>query len=433
MRVVLLAITVLVLASDAGAQQSPGPPLDLGALHRAAEGADPRLRQVDVLQQQWVLRDRNMSALWLPSVGLEGQAQYQTDVPESPLTGPSGTPLFQAPKKTYDSFVRIDQRLFDPTLSPQAALQRAQLAEEQARVHSTIYPVRQLVNDAFFAVAALEQRLGVLTVAGAELDARLRETTARVEAGTALPADAAAIEASLLQRQQEEDELRTNRRAALARLSIAVGRPIDPASVPRLPDLADLARRTREQGTAAKSRPEFAQFARTRERLQRQREAALAQSHPRVTAFGRIGYGRPGLNFIRDEFDTYGVGGIRLQWNAWSWGTPTRDSTIAALQADIVSAEEAAFVRTLEQSATTDTAAIDRLERALATDRRIIDLRTEVERSARVRLQEGVMTAADYVARESELLQARYAQASHEVELAQARARLLTTLGVEVP
>ena len=43
------------------------------------------------------------------------------------------------------------------------------------------------------------------------------------------------------------------------------------------------------------------------------------------------------------------------------------------------------------------------------------------------------MTAADYVARESELLQARYAQTSHQVELAQARARLLTTLGVEVP
>jgi hypothetical protein len=31
------------------------------------------------------------------------------------------------------------------------------------------------------------------------------------------------------------------------------------------------------------------------------------------------------------------------------------------------------------------------------------------------------------------LLQARFAQTSHEVDLAQARARMLTTLGVEVP
>ena len=246
------------------ASQATPPPLELGALQRAAEAADPRLREMDLLQQQWVLRDRNVSVLRLPGVAFEGQAQYQSDVPSSPLVGAGGTPLFQAPKATYDSFLRVDQRLFDPTLSPQSALQRAQLAEEQARVQSTMFPVRQQVNDAFFAVAALDQRVGVLTAASAELEARLRETTARVREGTAVPADAAAIEASLLQRQQEEDDLRTSRRAALARLSIAVGRPIDPASTPVLPDLTDATRRAREQGRAGKSRPEFAQFARTR-------------------------------------------------------------------------------------------------------------------------------------------------------------------------
>ena len=68
----------------------------------------------------------------------------------------------------------------------------------------------------------------------------------------------------------------------------------------------------------------------------------------------------------------------------------------------------------------------------LASDQRIIDLRAEVERSARVRLQEGVLTSSDYLARDTELLQARIAQATHQVELAQARVRLLTTVGVEV-
>ena len=157
------------------------------------------------------------------------------------------------------------------------------------------------------------------------------------------------------------------------------------------------------------------------------------QTQPKVSAFGRVGYGRPGLNFIRDEFDTYGVGGVRLQWNAWSWGTPTRESEIARLQGDIVTAEEEAFARTLEQSTSTDVATIERLERTVASDAQIISLREEVERAARARMQEGVLTAADYVTRQSELVQSRYARASHEVELAQARARLLVTLGVEVP
>ena len=79
-----------------------------------------------------------------------------------------------------------------------------------------------------------------------------------------------------------------------------------------------------------------------------------------------------------------------------------------------------------------DQAAIDRLERALATDERIVALREQVERSTQVRLQEGVVTASEYLDRSAELLHARFARLGHEVERAQASARLLTTLGLEV-
>ena len=433
MRLPAFLLLVFVPAT-ALAQQNPAPvPLHLGDLHRAAESSDPRARELDLLRQQGELRDRNIAVLHLPAFSVEAQTQFQTDAPASPVTTPAGSPIFQAPKDTYDSFVRVEQRLLDPTVARQAAVQRAQLAEDQSRVRTALYALRQQVSDAFFAVALLDQRAGVLSAAIADLTARAMEMDARVKEGTAVFADFASIEASRIQRQQEEDELRSSRRAALERLATIVGRPIEPTAAPVLPDLATLVSRARVNGAEAKSRPEFAQFARTRERLDQQRLAATALTEPRVSAFGRVGYGRPGLNFIRDEFDTYAVGGVRLQWNAWSWGTSTRESEIARLQSDIVAAEEAAFARTLTQSTTTDVATIERLERTVDSDARIIELREAVERTARARLQEGVMTAADYVSRQSELLQARFAQASHEVELAQARARLIVTLGMEVP
>jgi len=43
-----------------------------------------------------------------------------------------------------------------------------------------------------------------------------------------------------------------------------------------------------------------------------------------------------------------------------------------------------------------------------------------------------VITAADYVTRETDLLNARLTRASHRVQLAQARANYLTMLGIEV-
>ncbi len=102
------------------------------------------------------------------------------------------------------------------------------------------------------------------------------------------------------------------------------------------------------------------------------------------------------------------------------------------LQRQIVESDADAFMRDLAVATVADVETIDRLQRALATDTRIVALRTQVERTAQVRVQEGVVTAADYLARNAELLQARVAQASHRVELAQASARLLTTLGMEV-
>jgi outer membrane protein TolC len=395
--------------------------------------------QYQLLRQTSDLRLRNISALWLPAVSVEAQAQFQSDAAQSPFTAPTGTPLFAAPKQTYDSHLRVEQRLLDRTVDAQAALERAQHAEQQARVRAATYAVRQQVNEAFFAAAALQQRTNVLRASVAELEARLRDTAARVREGTALPADAAVVEATLLERRQSEDELVSNRRAALARLSTIVGRTIGADTELQLPELTAAVAQLRQaqQATgngqqAASGRPEYSLFASTKTRVDQQRRLITAQSRPRLSAFARTGFGKPGLNFIEDEFQPYALGGLRLQWSAWTWGISGRERQALELQQRIVASDEAYFTRTLTESAVVDVEAIERLQRSLATDDRIVELRSQVERTARARMQEGVVTAADYVARNAELLQARFAQASHRIELAQASARLLTTLGVEV-
>src|SRR5262249_14557325 len=152
-------------------------------------------------------------------------------------TLPAVGTLFRPPKDTFDGGVRLDQRLFDVMIGAQRALERAQLAESQARVRSTLFALRQQVNDAFFAAAALQARAGALAATIDDLNAKLRETNARVQEGTALAADAAAIEATLLQRQQDADDLQASRRAALDRLATLTGQPVADADTLALPDL----------------------------------------------------------------------------------------------------------------------------------------------------------------------------------------------------
>src|SRR4051794_30557318 len=103
-----------------------------------------------------------------------------------------------------------------------------------------------------------------------------------------------------------------------------------------------------------------------------------------------------------------------------------------AIQRDTVTTEESAFTAQVRRGVAGDLATIDRLERTLATDDSIIALRERIERETRLRFGEGVVTSAEYVDRETDLLAARLDLATHRVELAQARARFLTSVGIEV-
>jgi hypothetical protein len=121
-----------------------------------------------------------------------------------------------------------------------------------------------------------------------------------------------------------------------------------------------------------------------------------------------------------------------VQWAPWTWGTNARDREVLALQQQVVASEEAAFTAAMRRAIDRQLADIDRLTASLATDEAIIALREGIARETQHRYNEAVVTAAEYVDRRNDVLAARLARAGHEVELAQARARFLTTVGAEI-
>jgi outer membrane protein TolC len=426
---------MLLVASPLVAQTAPSSnrePLQLAVLQREAQAADPRARELELLARQTELRVQNIDVEQRPSLTTLSQTQYQSDAPIAPFTTPTGEPAFAAPKFTYDLSFRVDQRVFDPAIEPRRALARAELAESQARVRTALFTLRQEVNDAFFTAALLQEQIGTLDATMASFEARLQEANIRVREGAAVPSDAAAIEAAWLQQRQQVDGLRANRRAALARLAALTAHSIDPDARAVLPALQTTVAEAREALTRERARPEYAQFDRTRERTARQMAMTQAEDRPQLSAFARGGYGRPGLNFIIDRPEGYALGGVQFQWRTWTWHTSTHEREAIALQQPIVTAEEAAFTSSLHRAIEADLAAIDHLEAALPTDDRIVSLRETIERTAKARLDEGAITASEYVDRHTEWLAAQFDRARHRVELAQARARVLTTLGLEV-
>lgn len=431
MRSAPLTIALLAVAMRTGTAQTTAPrdTLHLRDLQKAATRVDPREQQLALQRQATALRLRSLAAERLPALSGDGSAQYQSVVTTIPIRLPNVS-IPTPPHDTYDAHLGVQERLLDPSLGARADVERASLGLAEARLRTTVYALRGEVNDAFFSAALAQARAGALTAAISDLEAQLRVARARVREGTALPSEAATLEAELLRRRQDLDDLGATRVASLAVLASLTGRAISPTDTLLLPNLAASVASARV--TIPRERPEYLQFARTREQLAAQERVVAAQTRPRVSAFGRAGYGRPGLNFLDTGFNPYWLAGVQVQWTPWSWRTTDRDREVLALQQQVVASDEAAFTAATQRAVERQLADIDRLTAALRTDDAIIALRERIETETRHRYAEAVVTAAEYVDRENDVLAARLTRAGHEVELAQAQARYLTTIGVEL-
>lgn len=435
-------LAALALAALAGA--TPNAPaqqavpaasdsLRLPALQAEAQAADPRADQLALQARVATLQQRNISAERLPSLSAAAQAQYQSQVLRIPIQLPGGVAFPTPLHDSYDAHLEAQESLFDPSATPRRGVVRAELAQSDATTSTALFGLRHEVNDAFFTAAALQERAREVALAITDLRARLREARERVAHGTALPGDTATFAAAILQRRQDEIQIAADRRAAVARLSELTGRPLADSAPLALPSLAEAAAAARRGLDSLRARPEYAQFSAAQELLARQTQVQSARELPRVSAFARIGYGRPGQNLLGTTFQSYWLAGVQVRWQPFTWGTVDRDRQVLEVQRQIVATNEKAFTAQLRRSLQTTLATIDQLDSALALDDRIVALRERIEAQARAQLEEGVITSADYVDRSTDVLDARLARGMRRVALDRARADLLTTLGLEIP
>ncbi len=402
----------------------------LDVLQRQAEAADRRAPQQAILARQAALRIGDIRREWLPVPAATGAAQYLSDVPNIGAALPAAR-IPSPYQDQYDAYLSARTVLLDPTRGARSAAEHAQLGESEARLKAALWQQRAAVNDAFFAALVATAQARAQEAAIADLTERRRLAAARVTAGAALPSEVALLEAEIARREQSRDELRANADAARDVLGALVGRPVPASAVLAVAD--GVALPTPDVAAdSLRARPEYAQFAESQAAVSARRDAVRAQGWPRLSAFGRGGYGRPGLNLLGRSFDTYWTAGVQLEWSPFTWGRTERDAEVQQLQARALATEEAAFTEALRRAAISARGQIDALARGAPADDRIVALRTAVLAEARRRHDAGELTAADYVARLTDLTTATLDRDLRRLRIAEATARYLTTIGREV-
>lgn len=405
--------------------------LSLSQLHADAIARDARSQTPALLRSASALRDRVITTDRIAQPQLHAQATHQSDVTEIPIRIP-GSSIPSPPYSRYQLTLDLDQPLYDAgAVASRRAVERGRLGEAESDVAQQLYKLRFEVNAAVFSALLQQEQLEALDATRAQLDQRMREVSARVREGSALARDTSALRAEQLRIEEARADVSSRHRTALRVLANLTGRAFDPdvrLEVPDVPEVPAVGPSVFE-----KFRPEFARFDATRNRLELEARAAAVDARPRVSAFVQAGVGQPGLNQLRPDTDAFYLAGIRAIWRPLARHDAQRRSEQARLQQRVTDLEERAFAETLERATIADREEISTLESARGRDLALIAVREDIERVARVEFEEGAAPASVWVTAQSDLLAARIAARRHLVELAYARARLLTTLGVPLP
>ena len=150
---------------------------------------------------------------------------------------------------------------------------------------------------------------------------------------------------------------------------------------------------------------------------------------PKAYVFGSFAYGNPGLNFFRDEFRGFYVVGAGLTWNIWDWSKTSRSKQELTIQQEIIRSRKEAFDQNLSIQLAERLAQITKYEEAVKRDKEIVDLREKISSSAASKLENGVITATDYLVELNEETEARIRLETHKIQLVQARIDYLTARG----
>lgn len=356
----------------------------------------------------------------LPQLAVNGQATYQSEVTTLPIELP-GVEIPTLSKDQYRLTLDATQTLFDAGATRrQQEWEQQKYRTENQRVEVELYRLRSHINQLYFGVLLSDENIRLREALQADLQQRREALVALQRNGAATLQDLDKLDAELLNLDQQLKELALNRGAMLTQLSELVGQSLEEVTRLETPTAPT-------QGSG--SRPELGLYAQQRTQLEVQRQLLDTQLAPRLSLFGQAGYGRPTLNFLRNDFHGYYQVGARLNWNLSNFYYRRRDLEGLRLQQESVRVQEEVFQKNQRLELVQQQAQIDRYQTLLETDSALVVLRQRVRETADVQLKNGIIRFADYFTEANALTQAQLQQQLHRLQLLQAQIESQTIAG----
>lgn len=395
--------------------------ITLEECYRLAESNYPLVRQYALIEKTEAYSISNASKGNLPQMQIGGQATYQSDVTQIPVSLPNiAVPAMS--RDQYKLYGEVLQPITDLlTVKRQKELIDANTRVEEQKIEVELYKLKERINQLYFGILLMDGQAAQVEILKKDIQSGIDKNSVAIANGTALKSSADQLKAELLKAEQRTVELKAARKGYGDVLALFIGRDIDqhtllekPLPAISIPDI---------------NRPELELFDRQKQAFDAQNKLVDTNILPRLSLFLQGGYGRPALNMLNNNFDFYYIGGIRLAWNIAGFYTHKKEKQLLSLRQDAVDVQRELFLFNTNLALKQQNSEISKIKELIESDRKIIQLREKVKFSAQNQLENGTVTVNDYLTHINAEDQAKLNLILHEIELLMAQYNFKTTAG----
>ncbi len=420
----LLPVVLLLFGVGTLARSQPreNNRLTLDECYTLAEKNYPLVKQKELLALSKEYSVSDISKGFLPQVSVNGQATYQSDVTQIPISFP-GVDIPTLSKDQYKLYGEISQPLTSMvTTSRQRDLQEVNSDIQEDNLEVELYKLKDRVNQVYFGILLIDEQYKQNELRKKDIQNGIDRINVAIENGIDYGNSVDKLKAELLNAGQQSIELSASRKAYLQMLGQFLNRDIGDSTVLEIPSTPSLSDQI--------NRPELKFYDNQGMSDDIQSKILRAKNIPKVELFFQGGIGRPSpVNMLSKDMSPYYIGGIRLNWSLSAFYTYGHEQQLLDIDKAMNEARKKTFLFNTDFTLKQQNQEIEKLQELIKSDDQIVDLRTSIKNTADTQLKNGAISVNDYLSEINAEDQARQNRSLHEIQLLMAYYNYQNTTG----
>lgn len=412
---------ILQVVLTFGAARVQGQVVYLDSCELWAKQQYPLRAKFGLISEKEIMLVQQAKRLRQLQVQLAGQATYQSEVTELPISLP-GISVPELSRDQYRLYTEFSQSLTAfGTVRLQSEWAQIQSLTERKQLELNQQQWLEHVRQTYFGLLLLEVQIQQLKLLQVDIEAALAQMVNKGEAGVALPRQQAVYEVEKLKVAQRLEKAQNQWALSWQLMSIFTGKELTATCTPIAP-MVFLAN--------SQNKPmEWELFDLQRRGLQSRKQMLDHEKRPKMNLFVQTGVGRPALNLLNNDFRGYYLGGLRLQWNLNQMRYLSRDQKQLGLAQKEIDIQQALFEQQNAMAIAQQEAKIERLQRGIKSDEQVFSLQRQIFESYAANVALGTITELEYVQQMHAVDQARQQLAMRQIQLLQAQMELKNLYG----